>query len=408
MRTDRGADSSLLVKPPAIAVWLVVCVISIMYDKTAIGVFAAFVFLLTLSSLLWARASLKNVEYSLTVDRTGMFPGQSFVIARTIRNHKALPMLWVEIRELCSLEDCAAPNADVIVEKEIINNPEEDPVKVHERLYTLSLVKWRQTARFMDEWTAKRRGIMEIDASLLRSGDGFGLCAESTQAVFPSPRRIVVYPRLADVSAADILNDMWDTKSESDGYLKDRTVIKSVRDYLPGDAARDINMRLLARGQTIKTNVFETVTPDTVLFVLDSGSFRGGAPEVFEDALSVAAALIDALTKRGINTALMTPASRWFEETCTEPTSLESGRNHMFELLAAVSADDAAFTDAAFLTLDEPGRVYVICADTARLTFSAGASRIPEHKIVYLSAFDSGAGDGMLRTGRLFDYERAV
>ena len=218
----------------------------------------------------------------------------------------------------------------------------------------------------------------------------------------------MVYPQLAHASAAGILNDIWDTRSETDGYLKDRTVIKSVRDYLPGDAARDVNMRLLARGQTLKTNVFETVTPDTVLFVLDTGSFRKSSSEIFERALSIVAALIDELTKRGVQAALMTPASKWSPETCTPPSALERDRYRMFELLAAASLNDEDFTEGPPLPTDEPGRIYIVCAAADRLTIRLGAYPFPEHKTMCLEAEGTSESRYELQTRRLFDFERGA
>jgi len=285
---------------------------------------------------------------------------------------------------------------------------ESEPLKIYERRYTLSLVKWRQSVYFKDEWMAERRGIMEISSLALRSGDGFGLCAVGKVYTFDEPRRIVIYPRLASVSVWGILNDMWDTRSENDGYLKDRTVIKSVRDYLPGDPARDVNMRLLARGQTLKTNVFETVTPDTILFVLDVGSFRHHQSEVFERALSVTAALIDALIKGGISVSLMTPASKWFPETCTAPSTQDRDLYQMFELLAAAAQDDAAFTAAAPLPIAEPGRIYIIGGDPDSLTVPPGLFQFPENKLFELTAGEPGEGDGTLRAKSLFDFERTA
>jgi len=386
-----------------------------MFNQIAFGVFAGFVFLLTLSSLLWARASLKNVDVELTIDQIGIFPGRIFTVTRIVRNRKALPMLWAEIREPCEPDEPASPLADVVVCGEVLVDPEEGSgitykihKKVYERLYTLSFIRWRQSVIFKDEWQAMRRGIMEAGSLQLRSGDGFGLCAEGRTYTFSVPKRIVVYPRLAPVSALGILNDMWDTRSENDGYLKDRTVIKSVRDYQPGDAARDVNMRLLARGQALMTNVFETVTPDTILFVLDSGSFRSRATDDFERSLSVLASLIDELTRRGIRVSLMTPASKWFPEICTGPSSLDRDRYQMFELLAAASPDDAPLTATAPLPADEPGRIYIVCADLESLTVPPAVFLFPGHKVVGLTAEEAGEGGAAMRTRAIFDFERTA
>ena len=416
MQNNR-VDSSLLTRPVTLILWLVLCIVSVLFEKTGIAIFLGFIFVLSLTSFLWARYALKDVDCKLSIDRIGMFPGQLFFVKRSVKNKKTLPLLWAEIREPCTLEDCASPLADVIVKEEIYTGETEKELHtIYERLYTLSLIKWRQSVFFKDEWQAKRRGIVEIESTILRSGDGFGLCAESK--TFPlSPRpRIVVYPNLVPTSVSGILNDVWDMRSENEGYLKDRTIIKSVRDYMPGDAARDINMRLMARGQSLKTNIFETVTPDTILFVLDTASFKQSNNNIFERALSVTASLIDELTKRGIGISLMTPASKWFAETCTLPSSLENDKFLMLEMLAAVSQDDEGFSSNIPMPILELGRVYIVCSNARNLTIPLGAFPFPEHKQLCLEADDTifeenivnSTNISLIRTRKLFDFERAI
>ncbi|MDR3296138.1 MAG: DUF58 domain-containing protein [Clostridiales Family XIII bacterium] len=388
-REDDGFLPSLLVHPACIAAWFILCVAAALYGKTALALFLGFIFLLTLSSLVWARLALRDVAFDLQVGRTGLFPGQSFTVARIIRNRKALPLIWAEIRESCSLSDCALPDSRVIVRREDMQGDER--VTLYERLYTASLIKWRHSVRFTDVWEARRRGILRIGEATLRSGDGFGLCAVSRRFSLSPPRQITVYPRLADVSVQRILNDMWDTRSASGGYLKDRSVIKSTRDYAPGDPARDINMRLLARGLSMKTNVHEVVSPDAVLFVLDPASFRAAPPDDFETALSILASLIDALTRRGVAASLMTPASEWFPETCTAPAHDDRGRFAMFELLAAASQKDSAFSGKMSAGPDLPGRVYYTAYSLPAISSPRVLDSFPEHKTQLLLADDSGA-----------------
>ncbi|MDR3363406.1 MAG: DUF58 domain-containing protein [Clostridiales Family XIII bacterium] len=404
MEADRGIDSSLLVKPPAIICWLFFCILAVMFEKTAIGLFLGFVFVLTLSSCLWARAALKDIDFELSIDRIGLFPGQAFTVTRAIRNRKALPLIWAEIREACGLDECAAPGAGVIAEREISRDENSEPIVVCERVYTSGVIRRHRTVRLKDPWEARRRGILEIASSTVRSGDGFGLCAVGKRFDLPETKRIVVFPRLADVSVSGILNEMWDTGYAGGGYLKERSVIKSIRDYQPGDSTKDVNMRLLARGQSMKTNIYETVTPDTVLFVLDAASFREDPPEMFEHALSVLAALIDGLTRQGVATALMAPQSEWFAETCTVPSAADPQRFEMLELLAAASLRDAPFSAFPPFPLDEPGRVYLVCADVSRMTVVPAPGLLPECKTAVLVADGTGAASG-LRVRRLCDFE---
>lgn len=377
---NNGIESSLLTKPAIIFCWLAFCILTALFEKTQIALFLGFIFILTAVSYLWARAALKDVDFGRHADRTGVFPGQTFTVTRTIANRKALPLIWVEIREDCGADDPAsAPPASIITHK-VYDDKKEDHTDVYERLYTLSLVHWYGRVSFPDTWTAKRRGIMTIGSALVRSGDGFGLCATGKRFDAPAPDRIIVFPALVDVSVASIVNDMWDTRSRTTGYLEDRTSIKSVRDYQAGDPVRNINMRLLARGQSLKTNVFEIVTPDSVLFVLDPGSFAAGHPRQFEEALSITASLIDALTKRGIAVSLMAPASPWYAETCTAPSCGEAARFEMLALLAAAAVKNGPLAGAPPDWVEEAGKIYYIAADPSLVTAPGLLALLPEYK----------------------------
>ncbi|MDR0851501.1 MAG: DUF58 domain-containing protein [Clostridiales Family XIII bacterium] len=380
MRNDSGVDSSYLVNPIAIGAYLISCVATAIYHQTTASVFLGFIFLLTLASYLWAKYALKHVDYDLETAAAGIFPGQKFSVIRTIRNQKMLPLIWMEIVEPCLITDPAMPDESFIAVRTVRKEQTTIEVKIYERFYTLSLIKWHQSVRFQDEWEAKRRGITQIKASELRSGDGFGLCVKRKQFEFQTPKRITVFPELTAVSVDRIINDMWDTRSASGGFLKDKTIIKSVRDYLPGDPARDINMRLLARGGTLKINTYEIVTPDSVRFILDAASFRNSEADDFEHTLSVIASLIVGLTKRGIATSLMTPASAWFPETCTVPSAGLQAQFAMLELLSAVSPEDVPISDTPDTGKDVPGRIYFVAASLACATSLQVLEQYPEHK----------------------------
>jgi uncharacterized protein (DUF58 family) len=297
----------------------------------------------------------------------------------------------VEIRESCAADEPASPPPSSVITRTDLHDADGKEIVVYERFYTLSMVPWYGQVSFRDPWTAHRRGIMELGASFVRSGDGFGLCATGHAYEPASPDRIVVFPALVDVSVAGIVNDMWDTRSHESGYLEDRSAIKSVREYQAGDPVRNINMRLLARGQALKTNVYEIVTPDAVLFILDPGSFRNTDLRFFEDALSVTASLIDALTRKGLSVSLLTPASAWYGETCTTPSCAQADRFQMLALLAAASEKDGPVRGAPPDAAEEAGKIYYIAADAQSVTAPGLLSLLPAHKTRILTPDDLSA-----------------
>lgn len=247
-------------------------------------------------------------------------------------------------------------------------------------LYSFTLLKWKQTLRFSDEWTAKHRGIHPIPAARIRSGDGFGMVVSSKTFAFEQPRRMVVYPALVPVAEEKILQEMWDSRSRSSGYLEDVTLLRSVRGYRRGDDAQRINQRMLARDQGLQVNQYQVVTPDSVLFLFDAASFAG-APEALEAALSILASLLVALRRRGVAVGLALGKSAHF------PTRLESPTGHkqelwpMLELLAAAGAGDGPIEAAHALPVPELiGRTHYIAHSVENATALPALAPFPPHR----------------------------
>ena len=388
-KTQPAVQSSILVHPVTIAIWMAVCVVSALASHTVLAVFSGFVFALTLCSLVWGRLSLRGVHYDLDLPKRGVFPGQSVALTRTVYNGKILPLLWFELLEPCSPNGCAVPEGNLIVSNP--NATEDGPIDDAWRcLYSFSILKWHQTLTFSDLWTAKCRGIHRIDKVTIRSGDGFGLCAANDHLTLTASRQITVYPQLTDVSVDAILNDMWDSRSRSLGYLEDITMMKSVRNYTARDPARRINQRLLARGQGLKVNQYEVVTPSDVLFVLDTSSFSGQNSEHFELVLSILASLITGLSRRGVNVGLIAPRSAYFPQTCVEPSTGELELTRMLELLSAAAQENPPLEHIA----DYPaakllGQVYCVAYNEESSTSLQTLAHFPQHKVQLLT-FEAG------------------
>ena len=320
------AYSSLLAAPVAIGLFLLACVVSAFVERAALAAFFGFVFTLLLCSYAWGRFSVRKLTYAIDAPSTGVFPGQTIRFTRTLHNQKLLPLIWIEVIEPYEPYGCAAPESRFVAGGRCV--------------YKFSMLRWHQKLSFTDEWAAVRRGVHSIDAVSLRSGDGLGLCVRSKTAWQEPVRRFSVYPKMVDVSVEKVLRDMWETCSASCGYLEDVTLLRSVREYLPSDPAKRINQRLLARGQGLMVNRYETAAPGNVLFVLDAASFAGKDAEHFEEALSIAASLIMGLCQRGIRAGIAVPASMYFPETFVQPSSGRAELLHMLELLSAADQEN--------------------------------------------------------------------
>ena len=75
---------------------------------------------------------------------------------------------------------------------------------------------------------------------------------------------LAVFPRLVPVSTRWFLRNSWELETGARGFQDDRTVIRNVRAYQPGDNARSLNFRLMARGQGAMVNIYEKISPRRV------------------------------------------------------------------------------------------------------------------------------------------------
>jgi uncharacterized protein (DUF58 family) len=375
-----------------IVIWLVLCVLCAYYGKSVLGLFFAFMFILALCAYGWGRMSVRRLEYTLSLPQGGVFPGQSLRLTRTLTNHKLLPLAWLEILEPCDPEGCVVPDPQALVPnpKAVEETPPEDRFRC---LSVFGALRWRQTIRYSDDWTARRRGIRAIGEIEVRSGDGFGLYVAHKRLALAASRRLVVYPALAEVSTAKIIQDMWEARAIAQGYLEDNGLIKSVRDYEPGDPANRINQRLLARGQGLKVNRYEVVAPDSVMFMLDSASFAGSEPEPLEATLSILASLFVGLSRQGIQAGLMTPLSRYFPQTCLFPGGDEPLLERILALLAAVGREDPPLTGPVPAFVPElAGQTYYIAFSRQQARALPLLAPFPPHKTRLLLWEEDAAG----------------
>lgn len=380
----RSALSAQFINPFTAAVLGVSAVVSAYFEQGALALFLGFACAFFLCAWLWGRASVKRLDYSLHLPAVGVFPGQKFTVERTIKNDKLLPLIWLELTEPCLPNGCALPEERFLAEDPLATEETPDEERYF-CLYAFTLLKWKQTLRFSDEWTARRRGIHPIPSARIRSGDGFGLVVAARTFSFEAPRRMVVYPALVPVAEEKVLQEMWDSRSRTSGYLEDITLLRSVRPYQRGDAARRINQRMLARGQGLQVNQYQVVTPDSVLFLFDAPSFAG-APQALEEALSVLASLLTALRRRGVAVGLALGRSSHFPASCVAPTGDEQALWPMLELLAAVGAGDEP--PARSLPVPAPeliGRTYYIAHSVGAATALSALAPFPPHKAQLLT-----------------------
>ena len=113
----------------------------------------------------------------------------------------------------------------------------------------VSFLLGHQRMSYTSRLQAEHRGLLSFDRIRLLSGDGLCLCVREKEIPLPRPVTLAVFPRLVPVSTRWFLRNSWELETGARGFQDDRTVIRNVRAYQPGDNARSLNFRLMARGR---------------------------------------------------------------------------------------------------------------------------------------------------------------
>ena len=342
------------------------------------GLLPAALFFLTAAaacagSRLWAIHVLDGVSVSILAERSCFFPGDVCPLRVTLDNPKWLPMIWLTVRFPLDSEGALVPE-----------HPWESAEIFEKPWYekNVSFLLWHQRLSFTCRLKAARRGLMSFDSLRLLSGDG--LCLSVREADIPLPRclSVAVFPRLVPVSAQWFLRRSWELETGSRGFQDDKTVIRNIRAYQPGDNARSLNFRLMARGQGAMVNVYEKISPRRAVFLLDGASFRAAAD--FESALEILCSLIVQLTREEVAvTLLISRSAGWRGQMglCRDSRQLPS----VLTLLAAADTS-ASLTGGEILAhLSSLSSAFLVCGDIRRL--DAGACAVLERHRVPLLAW---------------------
>ena len=312
--------SSLLVTNAGIVAFFVLTVAASIFRLNAVAGLSLFVFLLALISRLWGDFSIARVSVRLDAESARMFAGEQVTLTYSVTNDKLLPLIWLELIQDMPWRQCMLPEEgfeeyDVTAQErgDISSTEESAAAEVGKTALKkkFAFIMGRETLRWDSVWLARRRGVYAVEQLTLRSGDGFGLThAEHVVKVENTPT-FVIYPRPAQVDASVFLRTHWDTASGSRGFIDDMSVMRGLKPYERGDAWKRINWRMAARGQDLQVNLFETIMPRALHFVLDGESFAGLSPEndELEQTLSVVSSLLLRLQDEHMDCGLSLPRS---------------------------------------------------------------------------------------------------
>lgn len=300
-----GASSSLLASNGGLLLLGICLVLSLRFGSALMSAVLLFFLVLGVLARLWGNRAIKRVEVSILCPRPRLFPGQTTTVTYQLTNGKTLPLVWLELAQNGPEEDCLTPDSDF----EAYEQPgyrEGQPKYLRQRF---SFLGPYQTMTVDTQWTAQRRGIYPITDLTARTGDGFGLVQREHPLPVDLRPTLAVYPRQVEVDLSLFLTPQWDCVSARQGWSEDNTVLRGSRDYQPGDNWKHINWRMAVREQGLTLNLFETVQPRGMRFILDGESFCN-QPEGLERALEILGSLLTGLAHAGLECSLTLPRSQ--------------------------------------------------------------------------------------------------
>ena len=322
---------------------------------------------------------LDGVNAALQAERSCVFPGEPCPLRVTLDNPKWLPLVWLTVR--FPLEPGGALRPEH--RWETVELPEGGVQKPYYEK-NVSFLLGHQWMSYTSRLQAEHRGLLSFDRIRLLSGDGLCLCVREKEIPLPRPVTLAVFPRLVPVSTRWFLRNSWELETGARGFQDDRTVIRNVRAYQPGDNARSLNFRLMARGQGAMVNIYEKISPRRAAFLLDGASFAGLPPEDFESALEILGSLAAQLMEEEVAVSLLIsrPAGRLEQfATCRDRRQLPA----VLTLLAAADTAVSITADEILPRLRTLSGAFLICGDVRRL--DAGTCALLERHRVPLLAW---------------------
>ena len=222
------------------------------------------------------------------------YPLQAFDVERRISKRECQAGESVEMTLVFSRKN-RLPLLYMVVEEEL-------PMELIKR--TLVFPGFKRSFKLTYTLDNLPRGEHFLHAVRFSVGDFFGLYEK--EATMSAPLKITVFPtyqELNDKKLEHVFNQgqVGSTKKRQ----REHSVVSGIREYQPGDQLSWINWKATARTSEIMTKEFEEQKSCDTFILLDEH-----ISPFYEDAIVLAASLVHALIKRGMDVGLVSTGSR--------------------------------------------------------------------------------------------------
>lgn len=377
-----GFDSALLVSGYVIGGAFVLSLLAWWGGLDAVAALLLTVAAVGLVSRLWGESALRRLDVTAECSGAALSVGQTVVLRYTIENKKALPLVWLELCQSLPARGCMKPESGFIRRD---YSADEQACTGRSGAYIRRfafLMGWR-SLRWECRWRGERRGVYRPGALTVRSGDGFGLTERSRETDALAGQVFAVWPERVEVDVSPLLRDIWSGTTGRAGWVEDPGVLRGERLYQPSDPWKRIDWRAAARTDELYVRQYETIRPQSILFILDSATLDDA-----EAGISLIGSLILELTERGVACGLALPRTGAAAARLLRPDDpAVTAEELMFALsdFDAETAEAGGFDGRALVSAAAAaGRVYMVGQEKNALSAGPLAGALAQSGLRYL------------------------
>lgn len=341
-----------------------------------------------LQGLIFGRFNLKRLEYRRYFSRPRVFEGESLEMVEVLRNRKPLPVPWLRI------ESRISPFLR-------FTGRQGDERSISADQYHRSLFFLPPFSQIVRRHSVKclKRGQYQVSSAAITAGDLFALSRKSRQVDLNC--QVTVYPRLLE-QEFDLPSSRWQGDVTVRRFIQpDPFLVAGIRDYMPGDAMRDVHWAATARTGSLKVKQRDYTADPRLMVLLNVqmteeqwGDLMEYEQEIIEQGIRLAATLCVKAVECGMETGFGCNGSL---ENQSVLVPARNGRDQI-ETLLTVMARMTLHREMSFNTfldrlVDLTGADILVLSAYDSPSLRAGMARLAERgNSVQLRLLEGGEG----------------